>query len=102
LSSAGATCSWEEAVASWHDHVYAPLAQVIRSSGVLSDFPGRTQADLYLWIIEHRWYPRQTGALDDSAPVEESVREYAAEFSPWPARRMVRLARWVAGRLRVA
>jgi nucleotide-binding universal stress UspA family protein len=46
--------SYEEAVAHWYDTVYLPVAQVIENMGVLRDFPGRTEADLYLWISEHR------------------------------------------------
>jgi hypothetical protein len=36
-----------------YDHVYAPLAGIIERSRTLRDFPGRTSADLYLWVIEH-------------------------------------------------
>ena len=97
-----APVAWDEAVTSWYDSVYAPLADSIRSSGILSDFPGRTEADLYLWIIEHRWFLHQAGVLDDAAPMEDTLREYAAEFSPRPRRRLVRIARRASGRRRVA
>jgi nucleotide-binding universal stress UspA family protein len=46
--------SWEEAVVHWYDEVYAPIVDSIRTSGILRDFPGRTEADLYLWLAEHR------------------------------------------------
>ncbi len=46
--------SYEEAVAHWYDTVYLPFAKVIQDEGILRDFPGRTEADLYLWISEHR------------------------------------------------
>ena len=45
---------YQEAVASWYDHVYMPVVRVIRSHGLLKDFPNRTETDLYLWILEHR------------------------------------------------
>jgi nucleotide-binding universal stress UspA family protein len=45
---------YEEAVAHWYDAVYLPVVQIIRSQGILRQFPGRTEADLYLWIAEHR------------------------------------------------
>ena len=44
----------EEAAADWYDHVYLPTAYVIRESGMLRDFPGQTEADLYLLVSEHR------------------------------------------------
>jgi hypothetical protein len=48
----------EEAVADWYDGVYMPIVQVIREQNLLAQFSGRTEADLYRWIMEHRWYDR--------------------------------------------
>lgn len=45
---------WEDAVASWYDTVYLPMVQAIRDYDLLRNFPGRTEADLYLWIGYHR------------------------------------------------
>lgn len=50
----GHEISKEEAVIDWYDHVYCPMIQLIRDRGILRDFPGRTEADLYLWIFRHR------------------------------------------------
>lgn len=46
--------SWPDAVASWYDNVYMPVVQAIRDYDLLHNFPGRTEADLYLWIALHR------------------------------------------------
>lgn len=46
--------SYPEAAGHWYDHVYLPVVQVIRERGILRDLPGRTETDLYLWILEHR------------------------------------------------
>ncbi len=48
--------SEQEAVVDWYDAVYLPLVEIIRRQKILHEFPNRTEADLYLWIIEHRWY----------------------------------------------
>lgn len=45
---------YEEAVIHWYDTVYLPVVQVIRERGILRDFPHRTEADLYLFISQHR------------------------------------------------
>ena len=45
---------FQEAVESWYDHVYIPLAEAIRDRGLLRWFPGKTITDLYVWISEHR------------------------------------------------
>jgi hypothetical protein len=41
-----------EAAASWYDKIYMPLIQLIRQQRILEKFPGRTETDLYLWILE--------------------------------------------------
>jgi nucleotide-binding universal stress UspA family protein len=45
---------YQEAVAHWYEHVYLPFVSIIHDQGILYDFPGRTEADLYLWIGRHR------------------------------------------------
>ena len=48
--------TYEEAVCSWYDNVYLPMIKIIRKRKILKNFPKRTEADLYLWIIEHLAY----------------------------------------------
>jgi hypothetical protein len=45
---------WEDAVRSWYENVYTPVVSAIREYDLLSQFPERTEADLYLWITHHR------------------------------------------------
>jgi nucleotide-binding universal stress UspA family protein len=45
---------FEAAASHWYDTVYLPVIRVIRQQGILRDFPDRTEADLYLWLTEHR------------------------------------------------
>jgi hypothetical protein len=44
----------DEAVAGWYDNVYRPIIQVIREQHALKRFPGRTEADLYRWVMDNR------------------------------------------------
>lgn len=44
----------QEAVESWYDTVYMPIVEVIRDSGILKEFPGKTEGDLYLWVLDHQ------------------------------------------------
>lgn len=57
---------YPEAVASWFDNVYQPTVNSIREQKLLSDFPGRTEADAYIWMIEHREALEAAG-LDESS-----------------------------------
>lgn len=55
--------SYPEAVTSWYDNVYLPAVKTIREQNLLSEFPGRTEADAYIWMLEHR---EALEAADDS------------------------------------
>ena len=44
----------DEAVAGWYDMVYLPIVQVIRAQHAIKRFPGRTEADLYRWVMDNR------------------------------------------------
>jgi hypothetical protein len=50
----GHTLDRDEAIAGWYDMVYLPIAQVIREQHALKRFPGRTEADLYRWVMDNR------------------------------------------------
>jgi len=67
--------SEEEAVMDWYDRVYVPIIKVIRSSKVLKEFPGRTEGDLYLWVLDHQ----QSLAESEGQPLE-SPADAAREF----------------------
>lgn len=71
--------SYEEAVAHWYDEVYLPIAKSIRENGLLKGFPGRTEADLYLWLVEHRSLLERE--LGWSLSTEAVVHGLAAEGS---------------------
>ncbi|MBV9173907.1 MAG: hypothetical protein JOZ81_27910 [Chloroflexi bacterium] len=85
--------AWTEAVESWYDRVYLDTVAAVRESGVLRDFPGRTEADLYLWLIEHRWFMHEAGCTDDLMPMRDVAREFAASYSPRLVRRLGRALR---------
>jgi hypothetical protein len=51
--------NWREAVHSWLDTVYRPMIDVIRKSGVMEQFPGRTETDLYLYVMDHLHHLKQ-------------------------------------------
>ncbi|MBN2549972.1 MAG: hypothetical protein JXB15_12490 [Anaerolineales bacterium] len=70
---------YDEAVASWYDRIYLPLIEIIREQGILEKFPGRTETDLYLWIITHRWYLQQ--AYEAEIPLEEAAEKFTEDFS---------------------
>jgi nucleotide-binding universal stress UspA family protein len=79
----------EAAAASWYDTIYMPVVEAIREQGVLRDFPGRTETDLYLWIAEHRSaIERELGWV--VAP-GAAAHELATRHSQQPGRVVARL-----------
>jgi hypothetical protein len=69
----------EEAVSHWYDTVYLPIANVIREADILPAFPGRTEADLYLWVLDHRHYLVEQGKanlIEPGQAAEEFLRAY--------------------------
>jgi len=74
--------SYEEAVAHWSDEVYRPTMQLIQEAGLCRDFPDRTEADMYVWLSEHRaeieemlgWEVPVATAVSDMAEKVESFK----------------------------
>lgn len=50
---------WAEAVASWRDTAYQPVVDVVRERGLLRDFPGRAEVDVYLWLSDRLHHLRE-------------------------------------------
>ena len=44
----------EEVLRDWFEYGYRPIAEMMREERILDAFPGRTELDLYLWIVYHR------------------------------------------------
>lgn len=87
--------SWREAVDSWRDTVYRPMIALIRESGVLAQFAGRTETDLYLFAMDHLHYLRERyGDVGPQRAVHELQR--SQRFSA-RLRRFIRLLRTKEG-----
>jgi hypothetical protein len=62
------TISEREAVLHWYDTVYLPIIKVIRESSILENFPGKTEGDLYLWVLDHQEYLNEEEGRDLRPP----------------------------------
>jgi nucleotide-binding universal stress UspA family protein len=81
--------TWEEAITHWYDNVYLPVIKTIRENDVLDEFPNHTEADLYLWIIEHAYYLSQQ--LGQEVAPWEAATDFVRRFSHRPKRFLSRL-----------
>ncbi len=67
----------DEAIAHWCSAWYQPVIQAIREQGILKHFPGMTETDLYLQIMDHLHYRRQANEPMD---VRTAAADFAARF----------------------
>ncbi|HSV86666.1 MAG TPA: universal stress protein [Levilinea sp.] len=78
-----------EAVTGWYDAVYLPVIRLIRQRNLQREFPGRSETDLYLWVMEYR-HQLGRGGIGWELGLEKTAGYLAARFSPH--RRISRLA----------
>jgi hypothetical protein len=76
----GTPVSMEEASADWYDHVYRPAVTLIRKYDALEHLPGRTEGDLYLWLVDHlREVNEQFGEDAPSRSFSHALTDFLAE-----------------------
>jgi hypothetical protein len=46
----GVPIPYEEAVIAWYELIYLPTVQILNEASLLQGFPGRTEADLFVWL----------------------------------------------------
>ncbi len=70
----------QQAVIDWYDQIYTPVIEVMRARGILQDFPGRTETDLYVWISEYQEQLAEVLGWDVST--EQAAVDLADRYSP--------------------
>ncbi len=71
-----------EAVDAWYEMIYLPTVQIIRESSLLTDFSGRTEADLFVWMSLMRQPLQETyGDFDSLADMAQTLADKFKETS---------------------
>lgn len=70
--------SMNEAILSWFNKVYMPVIQNIREKKILPQFKGRTEGDMYVWIIKY-WDDLKNQYGQDFS-LETAVSDFSKEF----------------------
>jgi hypothetical protein len=68
----------EQALFSWYENVYHPVAMVIEEEGLIWFFPEATRGELFLWVTRHWHFLKQDKGRDIS--VEEAVHSFGQTF----------------------
>jgi hypothetical protein len=90
--------SFEEALLSWYSRVYLPIVNLIEAEDILRHFPGRTAADLYLWIAGH-WHALK-GQYGQRFPLGQAVEDFRVRFGTPVYNPLLRAWLWLKKRLR--
>ncbi len=67
--------AFQLAAADWYDHVYLPIIEGVRQKEIIKDFPGRSESDLYMWLIRHQTALRERHGLE-KVELPEAVAEF--------------------------
>jgi len=70
--------SLEQAAKDWYKTIYRPLTAIIQKGKLLDSFPGRTIADLYVYISFHQW--QNIGVRKYGIGIKDLVADDMEEF----------------------
>lgn len=69
--------TWPEAVTSWYYNMYSQVVFSIHFYNVLQYFQGRTEGDLYIWVMDHWHFLKEKYS---QVGLEDAVRDYSSRF----------------------
>ncbi len=90
--------SFQEAVEAWYDLLYLPITEIIREAGLLSAFPDRSEADLFVWLSLHRAAIVKAYDLDPDSTLRELAQFLADRYREGGLDRLSRQVRRLLGR----
>lgn len=64
-----------EAAADWYDNMFIPIIDAVKQMKVIEHFPGRSESDLYMWLVHHQGEIQERHQLQQAA-VPETVRDF--------------------------
>jgi hypothetical protein len=76
--------TYHDALLSWFGNVFMPIIEVIREEKILPHFPGRTESDLYVFIVK-RWdyLKKQEGESITALDAAKNFSEKYGEKKNW-------------------
>lgn len=83
--------SLKDAALSWYEKLYTPICKIIDENNLLSRFPQRTRADLYIWIVKH--WDHVKGKHGQEYPLDKAAKEYSDIYGEGKGIRFLRKIR---------
>jgi hypothetical protein len=84
----GEPFSYQEAATYWYDMIYTSVVQIIQQQDMLKDFAHRTEADLFVWVVNHQ--KELSEAYGYTVPMTEASDHVSTEHRPRRSRRFLR------------
>lgn len=70
--------SMEDAILSWFNNVYLPIASSINQKKILKYFKGRTLGDLYVWIV--RYWDQLKQKFGNDIQIDVAVEDFSKNY----------------------
>jgi hypothetical protein len=86
---------YQESVLCWYEMIYLPAVQIIQETNLLQEFPGRTEADLFVWLSAHR---QQLSDLYGDHSLADLARILAQRYREGSLKKVARRVRRLLGR----
>jgi hypothetical protein len=86
--------SFEEASEAWYEMTYLPTVQIIQESTLLEQFPGRTEADLFVWLWK---YQQELSELYGDGSLADWVEILATQHKEGGLSKLIRKVRGMLG-----
>jgi hypothetical protein len=68
---------FDDALTSWYRTIYEPIVTIIREEELCPRFPGRTEGDLYVWIVTHwDFLKKKYGEYD----ISDAARDFGDRY----------------------
>ncbi|MCK9191339.1 MAG: transcriptional regulator [Sphaerochaetaceae bacterium] len=71
--------SFNEAAKSWYENVYFPIIEECRKLKLLSSFPGKTEGDLYIWVVRHWDYLKEVSG-SQQVTIQTATEDYQRRY----------------------
>ncbi|MCQ2589412.1 MAG: transcriptional regulator [Treponema sp.] len=73
-----AEVSMEDAILSWFNNVYLPIASSVSQKKILRQFHGRTLGDMYVWIV--RYWDQLKQKFGNDIQIEVAVEDFSKQY----------------------
>jgi len=82
----GEPFGYQKAAAYWYDMIYTSVVQIIQQRDMLKDFAHRTEADLFVWVVNHQ--KELSEACGSTVPMTAASDHVSTEHKPRRPRRL--------------